>query len=125
MSQPTGLLESLKRLTGTLLFIFQTRLELFANELEEERLRVRQMLFYGSVVLFLFSMATMLLTVFVVVVFWDSYRLEVLGGLTVLFLCAGLLVWNALLRAARERPKLFSTSLVELTDDIERLTPRP
>jgi uncharacterized membrane protein YqjE len=125
MSQPTGLLESLKRLTGTLLSIIQTRLELLANELEEERLRVRQMLFYGSVALFLFSMATMLLTVFVVVLFWNSYRLEVLGGLTVLFLCAGLLVWNALLRVARERPKLFSTSLAELTDDIDRLTPRP
>jgi uncharacterized membrane protein YqjE len=124
MSQPTGLLESLKRLTGTLLSIFQTRLELLANELEEERLRVRQMLFYGSVALFLFSMATMLLTVFVVVVFWNSYRLEVLGGLTILFLCSGLLVWNALLRVARERPKLFSTSLAELTDDIDRLTPR-
>ena len=118
MSQPTGLLESLKRLTGTLLSILQTRLELLANELEEERLRVRQMLFYGSVALFLFSMATMLLTVFIVVLFWNSYRLEVLGGLTVLFLCSGLLVWNALLRVARERPKLFSTSLVELTDDI-------
>jgi uncharacterized membrane protein YqjE len=125
MSQPTGLLESLKRLTGTLLSIFQTRLELLANELEEERLRIRQMLFYGSVALFLFSMATMLLTVFVVVVFWNSYRLEVLGGLTILFLVSGLLVWNALLRVAKERPKLFSASLAELTDDIDRLTPRP
>lgn len=124
MSQPTGLLESLKRLTGTLLSIFQTRLELLANELEEERLRIRQMMFYASAALFLFSMATLLLTVFVVVMFWDSYRLEVLGGLTAFFLCAGLLVWNALLRIARERPKLFSTSLAELTDDIERLTPR-
>ena len=125
MSQSPGLMESLKRLTGTLLSILQTRLELLANELEEERLRVRQMLFYGSVALFLFSMATMLLTVFVVVLFWNSYRLEVLGGLTVLFLCCGLLVWSALLRVARERPKLFSTSLAELTDDIDRLTPRP
>ena len=125
MSQSTGLLESLKRLTGTLLAIIQTRLELLANELEEERLRVRQMLFYGSVALFLFAMATMLLTVFIVVVFWDSYRLQVLGGLTLLFLIAGLLVWNTLRSMAQERPKLFSTSLAELSDDIDRLIPRP
>lgn len=125
MSQPTGLLESLKRLTGTLLAIVQTRLELLANELEEERLRLRQMLFYGSVALFLFSMATMMLTVFVVVAFWDSYRLQVLGGLTVLFFIAGLLVWNALNRIAQQKPKLFAASLAELSDDIDRLTPRP
>jgi uncharacterized membrane protein YqjE len=125
MSQPTGLLESLKRLTGTLLGIVQTRLELLANELEEERLRLRQMLFYGSVALFLFSMATMMLTVFVVVAFWDSYRLQVLGGLTVLFFIAGLLVWNALNRIAQQKPKLFAASLAELSDDIDRLTPKP
>lgn len=125
MSQPTGLLESLKRLTGTLLAIVQTRLELLANELEEERLRLRQMLFYGSVALFLFSMATMMLTVFVVVAFWDSYRLQVLGGLTVLFFIAGLLVWNALNRIAQQKPKLFAASLAELSDDIDRLTPKP
>ncbi len=125
MSQSTGLLESVKRLAGTLLAIIQTRLELLANEIEEERLRVMQMLFYGSVALFLFAMATMLLTLFVVVVFWDSYRLQVLGGLTVLFFVAGLLVWNALRSMTQERPKLFSTSLSELSDDIDRLTPRP
>jgi uncharacterized membrane protein YqjE len=125
MPQATGLLESLKRLAGTSLAIVQTRLELLSNELEEERLRIRQLLFYGSVALFLFGMATLLLTVFIVVLFWDSYRLQVLGGLTVLFLCAGLLAWNALLRAKRERPRLFSASLAELADDIERLTPRP
>jgi len=125
MPQSTGLLDSLKRLAGTLLAIIQTRLELLANEFEEERLRVRQMLFYGSVAFFMFGMATMLLTVLIVVVFWDSYRLQVLGGLTALFFVAGMLVLSALRRMARERPKLFASSLVELSDDIDRLTPRP
>lgn len=125
MSQSTGLLESLKRLAGTLLAIVQTRLELLSNELEAELLRIRQMLFYGIVTLFFFGLAIMLLTVFIVVLFWDSYRLQVLGGLTALFFFAGLMVWNALRRVARERSKLFSTSLDELTDDRDRLTPRP
>jgi uncharacterized membrane protein YqjE len=125
MSQSTGLLDSLKRLAGTLLAIIQTRLELLANEFEEERLRVRQMLFYGSVTLFLFGMAIMLLTVLIVVVFWDSYRLQVLGGLTALYFVAGMSVLSALRRMSRERPKLFAASLAELSDDIDRLTPRP
>ena len=122
MSQSTGLVESLKRLTGTLLSIIQTRLELLSNELEEERLRVRQMLFYGSLALFFFGLSVMLLTVFVVVLFWDSYRLQVLGGLTAFFFIAGILVWIELRRLSRERTKLFSTSLAELDDDRDRLT---
>ena len=125
MSQSTGLVESLKRLTGTLLSIIQTRLELLSNELEEERLRVRQMLFYGSLALFFFGLSIMLLTVFVVVLFWDSYRLQVLGGLTAFFFIAGILVWIELRRLSRERTKLFSTSLAELADDRDRLTTSP
>jgi uncharacterized membrane protein YqjE len=125
MSQSDGLMVSVKRLVGTLLAIIQTRLELLSNELETERLRVRQMLIYGSIALFLFAMTTMLMTVFVVVLYWDSYRLQVLGGLTVLFLVAGLLVLNALRRAVRERSGLFASSLSELSGDIDRLTPRP
>jgi uncharacterized membrane protein YqjE len=106
---------------GTLLSIIQTRLELLSNEIEEERLRVRQMLFYGSIALFFFGISIMLVTVFIVVMFWDSYRLSVLGGLASLFFLAGLLVWNSLRGASRERSKLFSTSLAELDEDRARL----
>ena len=124
MTNSSGLMESSKRVVGTLLTIFQTRLELLSNEIEEERLRVRQMLFYGSVALFFFGLAIMLLTVFIVVVFWDSYRLSVLGGLTALFFLAGLLVLNSLRNLGQERTKLFSSSLSELEEDRARLISR-
>lgn len=109
---------------GTLLTIFQTRLELLSNEIEEERLRIRQMLFYGSIALFFFGLSIMLMTVFIVVLFWDSYRLSVLGGLTALFLLVGLLVWNSLQSAVSERSKLFSSSLAALDEDRARLVTR-
>jgi uncharacterized membrane protein YqjE len=125
MSESTGLMESLKRLAGTMLAIFQTRLELLSNEMEEERLRIEQMLLYGSVALFFFGLAVMLLTAFFVVLFWDSHRLLVLGGFAALFFVAGLLAWNALRRVAREKSKLFSASLAELADDRVQLAPRP
>lgn len=125
MAESTGLMESLKRLADTLLAIFHTRLELLSNELEEERLRIAQMLFYGSVALFFFGLAIMLLTVFIVVLFWDSHRLLVLGGFAALFFVAGLLVWNALRCMALEKSKLFSASLAELANDRDRLAPRP
>lgn len=111
-------------MTGTLLCIFQTRLELLSNEMEEERLRIGQMLLYGSLALFFIGLAIMLLTAFIVVVFWDSYRLQVLGGLAALFFVAGLMVLNALRRVTEEKSKLFSASLAELADDRDRLAPR-
>lgn len=125
MAESTGLMESLKRMAGTLLVILQTRIELLSNEMEEERLRVGQVLLYGSVALLFFGLAIMLLTVFVLVLFWDSHRLLVLGGFAALFFVAGLLACNALRRVARERSKLFSTSLAELADDRDWLAPRP
>jgi len=123
MAESTGLMESLERLAGTVLAIFQTRLELLSNEMEEERVRIEQMLLYGSVALFFFGLAIMLLTAFIVVLFWDSHRLLVLGGFTALFFVAGLLVLNELRRVAREKSKLFSASLAELADDRDRLAP--
>ena len=122
MADSTGLMESLKRLTGTLLAILQTRLELLINEMESERLRVEQMLLFGSVALFFFGLAIMLLTVFIVVFFWDSQRLLVLGSLTVLFFVAGVMSWNAMRRISREKSRLFTSSLAELSQDRDQLT---
>jgi uncharacterized membrane protein YqjE len=126
MAESTGLMGSLKRLTDTLLSICQTRIALLSNEIEEERLRVGQMLLYASGVLLCFGLAIMLLTVFIVVLFWDN-RLEVLGGLTALFFIAGFVLWNALRGMVNEKSKLFSASLAELGHDRDRLvsTPRP
>lgn len=124
MIPSTGLLESTKRVAGTLLAIFQTRLELLSNEIEEERLRLRQLLLYASIALFFFGLSIMLLTVLIVVVFWDSHRLLVLANLAALYFIVGLLLWNALRHASQQRPKLFSASLAELSNDRDQLASR-
>jgi uncharacterized membrane protein YqjE len=121
MPESSGLMESLKRMTGTLLAVFQARLELLSIEIQEERLCVEQKLFFGSIALLFFGLSTILLTALVVVVFWDSYRLPVLGGFIGLYVVAGLLAWSALRRVAREDSKLFSVSLAALADDRDQL----
>ena len=118
-------MDSLKRMAGTLLVIFQTRLELLSIEIEEERLNVKQMLLYGSIALFFFALAIIMLTAFVVVVFWDSYRLQVLAGLIGLYFVAGALAWNALHRVANKKSQLFSASLAALADDLDQLAAPP
>src|SRR3989338_11010674 len=125
MSESTGLMESLKRMAGSLLAIFQTRIELLSNEMEEERLHIGRMFLYGGIALLFFGLAIMLLTMFVLVLFWDSHRLLMLGGFAALFFVAGLLAYNALRRVARERSKLFATSLAELANNRDWLMHRP
>ncbi|MDO8206984.1 MAG: phage holin family protein [Gallionella sp.] len=116
-----GLLGSIKRLLSTLTSIASTRLELLANELYEERLHLEQMLLYFFSALICFAMTIMLLTVFIVVLFWDTHRLAVLGGLSALFLVLGLLVVSRLQKIMRTKSKLFSVSLAELGRDREQL----
>lgn len=117
-------MESLKRMTGTLLVIFQTRLELLSIEVQEERLNIKQMLLYGGIALLFFALATILLTALVVVALWGSYRLQVLAGFIGLYVVAGALAWNALYRAANRKSRLFSASLAALADDRDQLSPR-
>jgi len=112
---------SVKRLVSTLTSIISTRLELLANELQEERLRLTQMLIFSLFALFCFGMGVMLLTVFIVVLYWDDHRIAVLGGLCVLFFVLGTLMATLLRIKAQSHSKLFSASLAELAKDREQL----
>lgn len=116
-----GLLGSIKRLLSTLTSVASTRLELLANELYEERLHLERMLLHFFSALFFFAMTIMLLTAFVVVLFWDTHRLAVLAGLSALFFVLGLMVVNRLQKIARTKSKLFAVSLAELARDREQL----
>jgi len=116
-------MDSVKRLVSTLIAIVSTRLELLANELQEERLRLTQMFFLSLSALFCFGMGVLLLTVYIAVLFWDDHRLAALGGLCILFFVLGALMAMLLRNKAQSKPKLFSVSLAELAKDKEQLEP--
>lgn len=117
----SGLMGSARRLLATLVSIASTRLELLANELQEERLRLTQMLLFALCALFCFGMGILLLTVFVVALFWDDHRLAALGALSALFFALGTLVALLLRSKAQSKPRLFSASLAELSKDRQQL----
>jgi uncharacterized membrane protein YqjE len=121
--QGAGLLDSVKRLASTLIAIISTRLELLANELQEERLHLTQLFFLSLIALFCFGMALLLLTIFITVLFWDDHRIAVLGGLCALFFVSGTMIALLLRSKAQSRPRLFSASLAELAKDREQLEP--
>ncbi len=112
-----GLFDSVKRLGATLTAIAATRLALLANELHEERLRLTQMLLLALSALFCFGLTVVFLTTFLVVLFWDSHRLMVLGLLCVAFFSLGGTMLLLLRQKIAQKPKLFAASLAELSKD--------
>lgn len=119
-----GLLQSLRNLAATLVAVLQTRLELLAAEVEEERVRLGRLLVLAVVAIFFLSLSVLTFTLFVIVLFWDTYRLPVIGGIAAVYLIIGGGAVFAARRQAAAKPRLFSASLAELTKDRERLTPK-
>lgn len=117
-NQPAeGLLNSLKNLTVTLIAIIHTRLELISSDLEEGRERFISLLAMAFVSLFSLCFGAVLLTILVVVVFWDTHRLLVLGSLTGLFLITGAVLGAIVVRKLKSMPRMFEASLAELIKD--------
>ena len=119
-----GLLASLRNLAATAVGILQTRLELLATEVEEERLRLLQIALWAVIAVFLLALGILTLTLFVVILFWDTHRVLVTGLLAVLYLVLGAAIGLAARSKARAKSKLFSASLAELAKDREQLTSR-
>lgn len=112
-----GLLASLPHLLDTLLEVLQTRVALAANEFEEERERLRELVLYGFWSLFFLSMGLVLGTLFVIVAFWDEYRLHALGIAAAVYLLLGVVTVLLLRHSLRSRSRLLSATLGELKKD--------
>ena len=117
-----GLLGSLRNLAATLVAMAQTRLELLSTEVEEERLRLLQLLLRASLALFFSALGIIMMTLFVVILFWDTHRVLVTILFGVLYLAIGLVLWLVVRNQARGKSKVFSTSIAELAKDREQLT---
>jgi uncharacterized membrane protein YqjE len=103
--------------------LFRTRLDLFTTELQEEREHLQQSLLLAATALFCLAFGVLLVTLFVVVAFWDTnYRLVVLGAFALLYLIAGGVIGAVTRRKQKTRPKLLSATLGELAKDYRNLT---
>lgn len=121
MSRPAGFFHSLNSLAATLVAILQTRADLISTEIEEERERLKEMILLTVVALFCVSLGVLLFTLLVVVVFWDTHRLYVLGGFSIFYLALGLFVGWIARKKGLDKPKFLSATLSELAKDRERL----
>lgn len=122
LPQP-GLLGSARAALAGLVEIGHTRLQLAATELEEERLRVAQLLLYACAALFFLGLGLVLAALLVVLVFWEGNRLLVLGLETAVFLGLGVGLSLAWRHKAQSKPRLLATTLAELQRDGAALQP--
>ena len=120
MSDPvrqSGLFASLSRLLGTVLEIAQVRMELVGTEVELEMRRLFDGLLWGAVALLVLGIGLVLVCGFIVLLFWDGYRLPTVGAMALFFLIAS----AGLAREARRRVSkpngMFEASLAELARD--------
>lgn len=120
-----GLLASLRGLLATTLAMLRTRAELLVVELEEEKSRVLSVLLFGAAAFFFLSFGLVMLAVFLTALFWDSYRLLVIGTFTGLFLAIGVGALLALRGQLQRGSRLFAASLRELAEDGAALQGRP
>ena len=112
-----GLLHSIKHLAQTLLGAAQTRLEILATEIEEERARLEQMLLVALAAAFCVVMGVVLCVALIVIYYWDTHRLAAVGILAAVFLGAGVVLGLILRDQARSRPKPFAITRGELAKD--------
>jgi uncharacterized membrane protein YqjE len=119
-----GLLESLTSFAATLVAITYTRLNLVSNDLETYHSHVIVQLVLAQVALFFIGIGVVLATILLVVAYWDTNRLLVLGSLAAFYLASGLAAAAFALHKARARPRPLTASLSELYKDRQQLAPR-
>jgi uncharacterized membrane protein YqjE len=110
-----------RELARTLLSFAETRTRLAATELEEQSIRLVEILLWLAAALFFLGLTLLFVGVLVVLHFWDSNRLLATALIAGLFAAVGIgagLVMRARMRA---RPKFLAATLAELQRDRERI----
>jgi uncharacterized membrane protein YqjE len=119
-----SLLESLRGLAKTFIALVQTRIEIFASEVDEERTRLTRTVVLAVIAAFCVGLALVLLVLLIVVVFWDTHRLLAIGVIAGLFAIGALAALISLRKEVRQRPRFLSATLAELRKDEKELERR-
>jgi uncharacterized membrane protein YqjE len=104
--------------------VLSTRVAILSTELEEEGIRVRELILFEQMSLFFLGLGLLLTTLCVVLVFWETHRLLVLALFAVFYLTIGAGTALVIRHKLKTRPRMFSTTMSELGKDRERLVSR-
>jgi uncharacterized membrane protein YqjE len=107
------------RLASTLVAMVGTRLELAAVEFQEDARRLLGYLAWSLLAVFLAAGSTMLAALFVILLFWDTYRLQAVAGMAALLGIGALLIVSSVRSKLNAQTPLFADTLAELRKDVE------
>lgn len=105
----------------TLLSFAETRARLAANEFEEQLLRLLEVAAWAVAAVFFFAIAVLLVSLFIVLVFWDSNRILAAGLLAGLFISGGAISIVMVRSCLAARPKFLAATLAEFEKDRQRM----
>ena len=120
--QSPGITTLVGRLARTGLGALENRLELFAVEWQEERLRLTELAIWGMALLFLANLGVLLLTATILFLVREDFRLYVAGGFTVIYLAGAVVAWFGLKSLLKHEP--FTESIDQVKKDREWLQPK-
>jgi len=113
-----AILAAAGRIAATVVAMVGTRLELAAVEFQEDARRLLGYLAWTLLAVFLAAGAFMLVALFVIVLFWDDYRLQAIAGMAILFAAAASLILMKVKSGLNNQASLFSSTLAELRNDV-------
>ncbi|WP_372524377.1 phage holin family protein [Piscinibacter sp.] len=113
----SGLLGSARGLLASLLEMGETRLQLASTELEEERLRVAELLVYAAFALFFLGVGLVLAALLLVLWVDEAHRTLALAVVTAVYLCVGAAAAVAWRRKANSKPRFLGATIDELRRD--------
>jgi uncharacterized membrane protein YqjE len=102
--QPPGLITLVRRLVRTGVGAFQNRLELFAVEWQQERIRLADVMLLAVAVVFLGILAILLITLTLILLFPPKLRIYATAGFGVLYLIAAIVAFFGLRAQLRRAP---------------------
>lgn len=111
------MLGPVREIARTLLSYVLTRTRLATAELEEQALRLIEILIWLLAALFFLGIAIVFVALLLVLLFWDSNRLLAAGLLAALLVSVGAGAALIARRLLRERPPLLAATLAELERD--------
>jgi uncharacterized membrane protein YqjE len=118
-----GLLGSVRAFADGVLGSVHERIELLAVELHEEKHRLVQIFIWISSIVFLAMLATVFASLAVVVLYWDTARVQVVCLLAAAYAVALVAVVFGFRRYLKRQPRPFSATLNELKQDRECIRP--
>jgi uncharacterized membrane protein YqjE len=118
-----GLFASLRQVAATALEMVQVRLELLGTELEYEKRRLFDGVLIAAAAMVFFTVGLLLLCGFIILLFWEGYRLAAMASLSVVFLGIGGFLFVHSRKRLNSPFGMFYASATELQNDRRHIQP--